>query len=249
MKKNCFFTCNDHITKLFAERRHIHRTRETRAEQGWLFCKSILFPQTNCADDNKKGIFLVLLAVPCVVIVFSLQENLIKEQEQVYKRDCCRYLCIGSQSEQLQQFVECINMSYNGIGLPSAKGSSTSGHIQRSLASSNERDNIKRKSYLLRQSEARDKKQTKKIRKPVRVVPNKRNDLRDIELQVSELRDKLEDDMDDDHTITQESIDDRCKKLREQLLKDMKVRTAYTNRQERDCNGKNNDVNHEKLEY
>ncbi|KAG0671623.1 RNA-splicing factor [Maudiozyma exigua] len=140
-------------------------------------------------------------------------------------------------------------MSYNGIGLPSAKGSSTSGHIQRSLASAKERDNIKRKGYLLRQSEAREKKHSKNIKKPQRLVPNKRNNLRDIELQVSELRDKLEDDMDDDHTITQESIDDRCKKLREQLLKDMKIRTAYTNRQERDSNGKINDVDHRKLEY
>lgn len=141
-------------------------------------------------------------------------------------------------------------MSYNGIGLPSAKGSSTSGHIQRSLASNNERDNIKKKGYLLRQKKTQ-KKAVKKVEHHSETAEQtKRNNLRDIELQVSELRDKLEDEMDDDNeTITQEVIDDKCQKLRERLLNDMKVRTAYTNRTKRDSQKPSDDVDHKKLEY
>ncbi|KAH3902159.1 U2-type spliceosomal complex subunit CWC21 SCDLUD_001972 [Saccharomycodes ludwigii] len=39
-------------------------------------------------------------------------------------------------------------MSYNGIGLKSAKGSSTSGHVQKSLVKTN--DSLKNKNYLKR---------------------------------------------------------------------------------------------------
>lgn len=142
-------------------------------------------------------------------------------------------------------------MSYNGIGLPSAKGSSTSGHIQRSLASNDERDNTKKKGYLLRQKQI----QTKNVKKPVHhhsetALQNKRNNLRDIELQVSELRDRLEDEMDEgDKTITDDIIDKKCQLLREQLLNDMKIRTAYTNRKKRDSNKQSDDVDRKNLEY
>lgn len=116
-------------------------------------------------------------------------------------------------------------MSYNGIGLKSAKGSSTSGHIQRSLA--NDQDTRKLQNFNARNNK------NKKVQKN-KPVPEKDAQLmkhlskRDVELQVSELRDKLEDLQDDDPEITDEFIDSECDKLRKELLETMEAKQKYS---------------------
>ncbi|SMN20935.1 similar to Saccharomyces cerevisiae YDR482C CWC21 Protein involved in RNA splicing by the spliceosome [Maudiozyma saulgeensis] len=144
-------------------------------------------------------------------------------------------------------------MSYNGIGLPSAKGSSTSGHIQRSLASTEDRDKNKGKAFLKRQAEAKrlknriDTNRVQKIdaRDKNSVSDVKRDSLREIELRVSELRDNLEDKMDasSDSELTPEDIDKQCQQLRDRLKKDYRTRTAYTARDKRHLTSEANTIN------
>lgn len=106
-------------------------------------------------------------------------------------------------------------MSYNGIGLHSAKGSSTSGHIERSLADREVRNSVK--NYLSRQRKDDNNKikVVKKQQKDDDLI--KRTIRHDVEVRVSELRDRLEDEGDvDDNTIEQ-----RCNELRKQLLSEL----------------------------
>ncbi|SCW03557.1 LAFE_0G13102g1_1 [Lachancea fermentati] len=125
-------------------------------------------------------------------------------------------------------------MSYNGIGLKTAKGSSTSGHIQQSLAHNNEGKNMR--NFLSRVE--------KKNKPHKRAPPRKQESMilhlskREIELRVSEYRDRLE----DDDTLTDDVIDSRCIEYRKKLLleqeqskKDERLRTAYVSRKARDC--------------
>lgn len=96
-------------------------------------------------------------------------------------------------------------MSYNNIGLKSAKGSSTSGHIQRSLASASKYNQNfnKRKGRVTRERKeptGRDHKLLDHLGK------------REIEVRVSEYRDELEDGSDDEDTI-----DRKCEELRNEL--------------------------------
>lgn len=138
-----------------------------------------------------------------------------------------------------------VRMSYNGIGLPSAKGSSTSGHIQRSLASNEDRDKNRGKDYLKRQAEAKKLKNQGGVNRVKKInITNsdnanavKRYSLREIELRVSELRDSLEDKMDasSDNELTPEDIDKQCQQLRERLKKEHRTRTAYTSRDNRNA--------------
>lgn len=142
-------------------------------------------------------------------------------------------------------------MSYNGIGLKSAKGSSTSGHVQQSLASNNERTsllNYKARKQLKKKEEKKGGHQIKKLdslkSKPSTVQKKMAEHLRkrEIEVQVSELRDSLEDRRDDGKLeITDEEIDEKCNILRDKLVKESnekkRMANLYTSRKHREESG------------
>lgn len=116
-------------------------------------------------------------------------------------------------------------MSYNNVGLKSAKGSSTSGHIRRSLAShegSNQNYNRRNR----RVERPRSQEGTSHKSKDAKLVDHLQK--REIELQVSELRDQLEDGGHDD-----EIIDRKCDELRDKLISSRKT-SSYTSRRERE---------------
>ncbi|GMM56455.1 U2-type spliceosomal complex subunit [Maudiozyma humilis] len=97
-------------------------------------------------------------------------------------------------------------MSYNGIGLPSAKGSATSGHVQRSLARPPRATNTKiSKNTHARRAHTPDA----SVRAHARA--------REVELRVAQLRDTLEDEQDRGSDITDAEIDARCDTLRREL--------------------------------
>lgn len=115
-------------------------------------------------------------------------------------------------------------MSYNNVGLKTAKGSSTSGHIQRSLAGHNgSNQNYNKRNQRVESTRTRESVSNKS--KDSKLVDHLQK--REIELRVSELRDQLEDGNDDDETI-----DQKCNKLRETLSNTS--RTTYTSRKERE---------------
>lgn len=132
-------------------------------------------------------------------------------------------------------------MSYNGIGLKSAKGSSTSGHIQRSLANNDEHSQTRLKNYTARRKE-KLKDTRNRLNEGIRkttdgvIVPQesmiKHLNRRQIEVAVSELRDKLEED-----EVEEKNIDSKCDELRTRLLKqfvtEKRVSNAYKTRSER----------------
>ncbi|CCC68326.1 hypothetical protein NCAS_0B02420 [Naumovozyma castellii] len=110
-------------------------------------------------------------------------------------------------------------MSYNGIGLKSAKGSSTSGHIQKSLANntariskSKDKGNQTKTNPRLVHLEKIQKVDALADKKVLSIVSHMTK--REIELRVSELRDKLE----DEDKLTDEQIDEKCNTLRKTLV-------------------------------
>lgn len=121
-------------------------------------------------------------------------------------------------------------MSYNDVGLKTAKGSSTSGHVQRSLANN---DDSRKLNYNLRQrqkskgSSSRVDKDALKT-KGSNIEPQKKIlkhiSKREIEVTVSERRDKLEDEDIDEETIEQE-----CEELRLKLLKEWETEHRLSN--------------------
>lgn len=123
-------------------------------------------------------------------------------------------------------------MSYNNIGLKSAKGSSTSGHIQRSLASDSKHNQNynKRKGKVTRERQEATKQDSKLLDHITK---------REIEVRVSEYRDELEEGSDDDETI-----DRKCEELRNQLKSKQQQQQQpqrsshiYRTRQERQYSG------------
>lgn len=141
-------------------------------------------------------------------------------------------------------------MSYNGIGLKSAKGSSTSGHIQKSLASNDERIsllNYKARKLQKQRNTVKEDNDNNRIKKisQLKIVKNgifikqihnsmiKHLSKREIELRVSELRDCLEDDRENNSKktkLTDSEIDQRCNALREELVKEEQERVQLLNR-------------------
>ena len=138
-------------------------------------------------------------------------------------------------------------MSYNGIGLKSAKGSSTSGYIQKSLADNEGSIN---KNYLKRRNERLHKIQKlkeKEARKRLLDTAGGRKrdesitehlNKREIELRVSELRDELEDAQEKDTSITNEYIEEACQRLRKELTEEIaetqRISRLYRSRKERE---------------
>ncbi|CAI4057802.1 hypothetical protein SUVZ_02G5870 [Saccharomyces uvarum] len=124
-------------------------------------------------------------------------------------------------------------MSYSGIGLKSAKGSSTSGHVQRSLASNTDR---RRAQGSQRQRDnAINKAIHSRANKPLTVQKEMSTHMekREIEVQVSELRDRLE----DDESLSDEQINEQCQTLRTKLTSEwqeqQRVSSLYTSRKAR----------------
>ncbi|AEY98554.1 FAGL263Wp [Eremothecium gossypii FDAG1] len=120
-------------------------------------------------------------------------------------------------------------MSYNGIGLKTAKGSSTSGHIQRSLAD-NQAGNVKNFSSRKEESQGRVARASRERKLDGSMAAHAGR--REIEVRVSELRDELE-----DADIDAEEIERRCEQLRRQLQSEAaeraRVAQAYTPRNAR----------------
>lgn len=114
-------------------------------------------------------------------------------------------------------------MSYNGVGLKSAKGSSTSGHIQRSLANNDESRRAQLKNYTARRKVDKIDKPngpegTGRAKVPSQESMMKHLSRRQIEVTVSELRDELEtQDLEEDH------IEQKCSELRDRLLKEQET--------------------------
>jgi hypothetical protein len=99
-------------------------------------------------------------------------------------------------------------MSSN-VGLSTPRGSGTSGYVQRNLSVLKPRAAGVGAPYSL------DSARAPKVRKPDQEILN-HDRLREIEVQVLELREKLE-----DEEIEEDKIDEECDTLREKLTKDM----------------------------
>lgn len=143
-------------------------------------------------------------------------------------------------------------MSYNDVGLKTAKGSSTSGHVQRSLANNNDSRKL---NYNLRQRE-KSKASSSRIGKDasktsISNTEPQKNFLkhmskREIEVTISELRDKLE-----DEDVEEDTIERECEGLRQKLLKEWeterRLSNAYLSRAKRqqDDDGQGSDQHQE----
>jgi hypothetical protein len=99
-------------------------------------------------------------------------------------------------------------MSSN-VGLSTPRGSGTSGYVQRNLSLLKPRAAGVGVPYSL------DSAKAPKVRKPDQEILN-HDRLREIEVQVLELREKLEDD-----EVDEDKIDEECDQLREKLTKDL----------------------------
>ena len=101
-------------------------------------------------------------------------------------------------------------MSSN-VGLTTPRGSGTSGYVQRNLSLLKPRSTGAGQPYTLTKDTA------PRQRKPDQQILQ-HDRLRDIEVQILELRDRLEDEEKPD-----EEIDAQCEELREKLVKDMEA--------------------------
>ncbi|KIW17326.1 hypothetical protein PV08_04518 [Exophiala spinifera] len=99
-------------------------------------------------------------------------------------------------------------MSSN-VGLSTPRGSGTSGYVQRNLSLLKPRDAGVGAPYSLEAARG------PKARKPDQEILN-HDRLRDIEVKVLELREKLEDD-----EVDEDKIDEECDKLRQKLTAEM----------------------------
>lgn len=103
-------------------------------------------------------------------------------------------------------------MSYNGIGLSSAKGSSTSGYVQQSLAI-NSRRNVNANN-----SQERDSRSNRKdniVQQDENIKSHKAK--REIEVLISEYRDRLEEEAEENEELTDDVIDSKCEIYRKSL--------------------------------
>lgn len=128
--------------------------------------------------------------------------------------------------------IQLLEMSYNGIGLKTAKGSSTSGHIQQSLANNLKRNNTK--NYLSRVTKKNSTSNSPKAVKDNELIRHLNK--RELELRVSEYRDGLE----EDDSLDDETIEEKCRQFRsklakqvEELKKHERLRSAYVSRKKR----------------
>lgn len=111
-------------------------------------------------------------------------------------------------------------MSYNGIGLQTARGSGTSGHVQKNLAGSKDGEAVTGMGHHRRRELEREHEQRKQELKAresnksvVRAEIDEHNRKREIDIKCMELRDSLEDESEDE-----DIIETKVKELRESLL-------------------------------
>lgn len=121
-------------------------------------------------------------------------------------------------------------MSYNGIGLSTARGSGTNGYIQKNYTKNTETNYSKR---LKNKQDDFKKNQIINSFKDKELI---KHDLkRSIDLKVSEYRDKLEDQEDqEDPELDDAEIDTKCKKYRDELIKEFNVKQGYKSRRSRE---------------
>lgn len=121
-------------------------------------------------------------------------------------------------------------MSYNGIGLQTAKGSSTNGFIQKNYTKVRESSYSRR----LKLKKEEEKRRNKQIIEDLSNVKDKElqkhEEKRKIELKISEYRDSLEDlgELDDDE------IEQKCKEFRKALLRPQEILSSYIKREDRE---------------
>ncbi|CDR42328.1 CYFA0S09e01244g1_1 [Cyberlindnera fabianii] len=117
-------------------------------------------------------------------------------------------------------------MSYNGVGLTTARGSGTNGFIQKNYTRSVE-SGYKRRQKNKEANNKRDQLASQLVRDKELL---KHDDKRKIELKVSEMRDELEDEgkLDDDE------IDKRCEEYRKSLMRPKDIRDSYKKREDRE---------------
>lgn len=125
-------------------------------------------------------------------------------------------------------------MSYNGVGLKSAKGSSTSGHIQRSLANNDESKQTQLKNYTARRKASEKQNEgIRKVKVPTQDHMLKHISKRRIEVLVSELRDELE-----DKDMAEDIVEERCRELRKKLISEQeteqRISKVYKSRAQRE---------------
>lgn len=123
-------------------------------------------------------------------------------------------------------------MSYNGIGLSTARGSGTNGYIQKNYTRSSESSYSKRQKNKLN-----DLKRDQLVSgfKDQELV--KHEEKRELDLKVSEYRDRLEDgdgEGDGEEELSDGEIEARCKKFREELVKEMNAKRGYKSRKSRE---------------
>lgn len=115
-------------------------------------------------------------------------------------------------------------MSYNGIGLQSARGSATSGHVQRNLASLEGANtgHYKKRQHeqdVLRRKEERAQKESN--RRKARKILDEHESKRLIEIKCMELRVELEDNEEEE-----EIIEKKVRELRQKLREEGKPKGA-----------------------
>lgn len=107
-------------------------------------------------------------------------------------------------------------MSYNGIGLPTPRGTATNGYVQRNLSNvyKDKRGESEGKQYLKRQKVAQRHNEEKKRQRIQEFEDPKLEEherKRKIEVEVMSYRDKLEDELDSDEDGGGEDEDERMK--------------------------------------
>ncbi|KAK6205219.1 uncharacterized protein RJT21DRAFT_14153 [Scheffersomyces amazonensis] len=105
-------------------------------------------------------------------------------------------------------------MSYNGIGLQTARGSGTSGHVQKNLSTdSSAKGHYRSRKHKKELEEAKEKKIiTELSKREAKAEIQNHSHKRKIDLRCMELRDKLEDEGEEESTIVE-----KIKQLRSEL--------------------------------
>lgn len=116
-------------------------------------------------------------------------------------------------------------MSYNGIGLSTARGSGTNGYIQKNYTKNTETSYSRR----LKNKQSDIKKNQIVSFQDKELI--KHESKREMDLKVSEYRDKLEDQ--EDPELDDEEIDIKCKKYRDDLIKQFNIKQGYKSRRSR----------------
>lgn len=123
--------------------------------------------------------------------------------------------------------IKILNMSYNGIGLKSAKGSSTSGYIQRNIsdAKAEKIGESKGKHFYARRLSEKRQEKIEKQKKFADLSIDKdivdHETKREIEVKVMEYRDKMEAEHSD---MEDEEIDELVEKYRIKLHRERQKR-------------------------